>query len=56
MGVEDIFEQGIVQVFMGFELQARSWGVMLVSGILNIILGIFVWYGAFCGSVEGSSK
>jgi uncharacterized membrane protein HdeD (DUF308 family) len=38
-----IFGQGIVQVFMAFELRARDRGVMLVGGILNIILGIFVW-------------
>ncbi|MCU0548224.1 MAG: DUF308 domain-containing protein [Leptolyngbya sp. Prado105] len=38
-----IFGQGIVQVFMAFELRARDRGVMIVGGILNIILGIFVW-------------
>lgn len=38
-----IFLQGAIQVILAFELRpARNWGWVLVSGILGIILGIFI--------------
>jgi uncharacterized membrane protein HdeD (DUF308 family) len=40
-----IFMQGIIQVSIAFQMRRISpnWGWMLVSGIIGIIFGIFVW-------------
>lgn len=39
-----IFVQGAIQVILAFNIRpARSWVWVLVSGILGIILGIFIW-------------
>jgi uncharacterized membrane protein HdeD (DUF308 family) len=40
-----IFLQGIIQVSIAFQMRRISpnWGLMLVSGIIGIIFGIFVW-------------
>ncbi|BAY59507.1 hypothetical protein NIES2135_63840 (plasmid) [Leptolyngbya boryana NIES-2135] len=40
-----IFVQGIIQVSMAFQTRRISpnWGWMLVSGIIGIILGIYIW-------------
>jgi uncharacterized membrane protein HdeD (DUF308 family) len=40
-----IFVQGIVQVSISFQMRRISpnWGWMLVSGIIGIIFGIFIW-------------
>lgn len=40
-----IFVQGIIQVSLAFQFRRISpnWGWVLVSGILGIILGIFIW-------------
>ncbi len=40
-----IFVQGIIQVAIAFQVRraSRNWGWMLVSGIVGIIFGIFVW-------------
>lgn len=39
-----IFVQGALQVILAFGIRpARSWGWVLFSGILGIILGIFIW-------------
>jgi len=40
-----IFVQGIIQVSMAFQLRrmAPNWFWMLVSGLVGIIFGIFVW-------------
>ncbi|OYD95751.1 hypothetical protein CDG76_12540 [Nostoc sp. 'Peltigera membranacea cyanobiont' 210A] len=40
-----IFVQGIIQVAIAFQMRRISpnWGLMLVSGIIGIIFGIFVW-------------
>jgi uncharacterized membrane protein HdeD (DUF308 family) len=40
-----IFMQGIIQVSMAFQMRRISfnWGWMLVSGMIGIIFGIFVW-------------
>ena len=40
-----IFVQGIIQVSLAFQMRRNShnWGWMLVSGIIGIIFGIFVW-------------
>ena len=40
-----IFVQGIIQVSIAFQLRRTSpnWGWMLVSGLIGIIFGIFVW-------------
>lgn len=40
-----IFVQGIIQVTLAFQYRRASpnWGWMLASGILGIILGIFIW-------------
>lgn len=40
-----IFVQGIIQVSLAFQMRrvSPSWGWMLVSGIVGIIFGIFVW-------------
>jgi uncharacterized membrane protein HdeD (DUF308 family) len=39
-----IFMQGAIQVFLAFAIRpARNWVWVLVSGILGIILGIFIW-------------
>jgi uncharacterized membrane protein HdeD (DUF308 family) len=40
-----IFVQGMIQVAMAFQMCRISlnWGWMLVSGIVGIIFGIFVW-------------
>lgn len=39
-----IFLQGIIQVIMAFQIRpGRAWGAVLVSGLLGIILGIFIW-------------
>ena len=37
--------QGIIQVAIAFQLRriAPNWGWTLVSGIIGIIFGIFVW-------------
>lgn len=39
-----IFAQGVIQVILAFGIRpARNWGWLLFSGILGIILGIFIW-------------
>lgn len=40
-----IFVQGVIQVSIAFQMRRVSpnWGWMLVSGIIGIILGIFIW-------------
>lgn len=39
-----IFVQGVLQVILAFGIRpARNWGWVLFSGILGIILGIFIW-------------
>ena len=39
-----IFVQGALQVILAFGIRpARNWGWVLFSGILGIILGIFIW-------------
>lgn len=39
-----IFVQSVIQVILAFALRpARNWGWVLFSGILGIILGIFIW-------------
>ena len=39
-----IFVQGVIQVIFAFRIRpARVWGWLLFSGILGIILGIFIW-------------
>lgn len=39
-----IFAQGVIQVILAFGIRsARNWGWVLFSGILGIILGIFIW-------------
>ncbi len=40
-----IFIQGIIQVSIAFQMRRISpnWALMLVSGIIGIIFGIFVW-------------
>ncbi|PAX59532.1 HdeD family acid-resistance protein [Brunnivagina elsteri] len=40
-----IFVQGIIQVSMAFQLRrtAPNWIWMVVSGIIGIIFGIFIW-------------
>jgi len=40
-----IFVQGIIQVAIAFQMRRISpnWGWMLVSGIIGIIFGIFIW-------------
>jgi uncharacterized membrane protein HdeD (DUF308 family) len=40
-----IFVQGIIQVSISFKLRRISpgWGLLLVSGLIGIIFGIFVW-------------
>jgi uncharacterized membrane protein HdeD (DUF308 family) len=39
-----IFVQSVIQVIMGFQMRPiRGWGWVLFSGILGIILGIFIW-------------
>lgn len=39
-----IFVQGVIQVIFAFGIRpARNWGWVLCSGILGIILGIFIW-------------
>ncbi len=40
-----IFVQGIIQVSMSFQMRRISlnWAWMLVSGIIGIIFGIFIW-------------
>ena len=39
-----IFAQGVIQVILAFGIRpARNWVWVLVSGILGIILGIFIW-------------
>lgn len=39
-----IFFQGVMQVILAFGIRpARNWGWVLASGILGIILGIFIW-------------
>jgi uncharacterized membrane protein HdeD (DUF308 family) len=40
-----IFVQGIIQVTIAFQMRRISpnWGWMLVSGLIGIIFGIFVW-------------
>ena len=39
-----IFAQGALQVILAFGIRpARSWGWVLFSGILGIILGILIW-------------
>ena len=41
-----IFMQSAIQVVMAFRMRpARNWGWVLLSGILGIILGIFIWSG-----------
>lgn len=39
-----IFAQGVIQVILAFGIRpARNWSWVLCSGILEIILGIFIW-------------
>lgn len=39
-----IFAQGVIQVIFAFGIRPnRNWGWVLFSGILGIILGIFIW-------------
>lgn len=40
-----IFVQGIIQVSIAFQMRrsSPSWGWILVSGIVGIIFGIFIW-------------
>lgn len=39
-----IFSQGVIQVILAFAIRPnRNWVLVLVSGILGIILGIFIW-------------
>ncbi|MBR8835059.1 MAG: DUF308 domain-containing protein [Stigonema ocellatum SAG 48.90 = DSM 106950] len=40
-----IFVQGIIQVSLAFQMRRTSpnWALMLVSGMIGIIFGIFVW-------------
>lgn len=40
-----IFVQGVIQVSLAFQMRriSPSWGWMLVSGMIGIIFGIFVW-------------
>ena len=39
-----LFVQGVIQVIFAFGIRpARSWGLVLFSGIIEIILGIFIW-------------
>ncbi|MEH1804361.1 HdeD family acid-resistance protein [Nostoc sp.] len=48
-----IFLQGIIQVSIAFQMRRISpnWGLMLVSGIIGIIFGIFVWSNFPFGAV-----
>lgn len=39
-----LFVRGVIQVILAFDIRpARSWGWVLFGGILEIILGIFIW-------------
>ncbi|MEA5480218.1 DUF308 domain-containing protein [Pseudanabaena galeata UHCC 0370] len=40
-----IFLQGMIQVSLAFQMRwiSTNWGWMLVSGLMGIIFGIFVW-------------
>jgi uncharacterized membrane protein HdeD (DUF308 family) len=40
-----MFVQGVIQVSLAFQMRriSSNWGWMLVSGIIGIIFGIFVW-------------
>ena len=40
-----IFVQGMIQVIFAFEMRRISpnWGLILASGIIGIICGIFIW-------------
>ena len=39
-----LFVQGVIQVIFAFGIRpARSWGLVLFSGIIEVILGIFIW-------------
>jgi len=39
-----VFVQGVVQVIFAFQIRPTpNWGVVLFSGIVGIILGIFIW-------------
>jgi uncharacterized membrane protein HdeD (DUF308 family) len=40
-----IFMQGLIQVSLAFQMRrsSPSWGWMLISGIVGIIIGIFIW-------------
>lgn len=40
-----IFLQGMIQVSLAFQMRwlSPNWGWMLVSGLMGIIFGIFVW-------------
>ncbi len=40
-----IFVQGMIQVAIAFQMRriSSNWGLMLMSGIIGIIFGIFVW-------------
>ncbi|MBW4442052.1 MAG: DUF308 domain-containing protein [Plectolyngbya sp. WJT66-NPBG17] len=40
-----IFVQGVIQVSLAFQMRRISlnWGWMLVSGIIGIVFGIFIW-------------
>ncbi|MHC5860812.1 HdeD family acid-resistance protein [Nostoc sp.] len=48
-----IFLQGVIQVALAFQMRRISpnWGLMLVSGIIGIIFGIFVWSNFPFGAV-----
>lgn len=39
-----IFAQGVIQVILAFAIRPiQSWGALLVSGVLGVILGILIW-------------
>jgi uncharacterized membrane protein HdeD (DUF308 family) len=39
-----IFAQGVIQVILAFQMRSSSsWWAVLVSGIVAVILGIFIW-------------
>ncbi|MCG9890328.1 MAG: DUF308 domain-containing protein [Thermosynechococcaceae cyanobacterium MS004] len=40
-----IFVQGVIQVSLAFQMRriSSNWGWMLVSGIIGIMFGIFIW-------------
>ncbi|MGB3298221.1 MAG: HdeD family acid-resistance protein, partial [Phormidesmis sp.] len=39
-----IFAQGVIQVILAFAIRPiQSWGALLISGVLGVILGILIW-------------